>query len=137
MAGKTGKADKTAKTPADVLIEGPSEETTITVGNEDVGTVAPGEKTDALIEGPSEEALLTVGNEEVGTVVPEEETVSKRTAVVFLGPYRSYSRGDTACFDNAVSIELEEDRKVAVWPKDAKKALAARPGEFDHDTDIG
>ena len=100
------------------------------------GTVAPEEKTDVLIEGPSEETSLTIGNENVGTVVPEEEAVSERKAVVFLGPYHSYSRADTACFEAEVAEQLVK-REVAVWLKDAKKALAARPGATDHDTDIG
>lgn len=59
-----------------------------------------------------------------------------RKAVVFLGPYHRYSRGDTACFDAEYAEKLVE-RHIAVWPKDAKKALSPRQGADDHDTDIG
>lgn len=70
-----------------------------------------------------------------GTVVPTGAAVSRK-AVVFLGPYHRYSRADTACFDEATAEGLVK-RGIAVWPKDAKKALAPRPGADDHDTDIG
>lgn len=59
-----------------------------------------------------------------------------RKPVVFLGPHHRYSRGDTACFDAAHAKELVE-RHIAVWPGDARKALAPRKGEHDFDTDIG
>lgn len=71
-----------------------------------------------------------------GTVVPTGAEVSRK-AVVFLGPHHRYSRGDVATFDAKKAQELVEVRGVAVWPKDAKKALASRPGADDHDTDIG
>lgn len=77
-----------------------------------------------------------VADSENGTVVPEGETVSDRKAVVFLGPYHSYSRADTACFEAEIAAQLVE-RKIAVWLKDAKKALSSRPGEFENDLDIG
>lgn len=83
-----------------------------------------------------EQNILTVGDGEIGTVVPEGETVSDRKAVVFLGPYHSYSRADTACFEAEIAAQLVE-RKIAVWLKDAKKALSSRPGEFENDLDIG
>lgn len=75
------------------------------------------------------------GNES-GTVVPTGEAVS-RTSVVFTTAYHRYVRGDQATFDDEYSRELVEKRRVAAWPKDAKKALSSRPGEFDNDTDIG
>lgn len=75
------------------------------------------------------------GNES-GTVVPTGEAVS-RTSVVFITAYHRYVRGDQATFDDEYSRELVEKRCVAVWPKDAKKALSSRPGEFENDLDIG
>lgn len=120
-----GKADKTAKTPeGELVVEGTGEITT-----------QPGD-TQLTVSATAPDVPPVENSAGIGTMVPEEESVSERTAVVFLGPYHRYSRGDTACFDNAVSTQLVE-RRVAVWPKDAKKALAARPGAFDHDTDIG
>lgn len=80
--------------------------------------------------------LLPVAASENGTVVPEGETVSDRKAVVFLGPYHNYSRSDMACFEAEIAAQLVE-RNIAVWPKDAKKALSSRPGEFENDLDIG
>jgi hypothetical protein len=77
----------------------------------------------------------TVTDAEIGTVVPAGETV-ERLAVVFLGPHHRYSRGDTACFDAEQSQQLVA-RGIAVWPKDAKRALSTRPGANEHDTDIG
>ena len=85
---------------------------------------------------PPEQNIPTVDDGKIGTVVPEGETVSDRKAVVFLGPYHSYSRADTACFEAEIAAQLVE-RKIAVWPKDAKKALSPRPGEFENDLDIG
>ncbi|WP_276851036.1 hypothetical protein [Enterobacter oligotrophicus] len=79
-----------------------------------------------------------------GTTVPKsnevEEDMAKptqeRAAVTFLGPYHRYSRSDTAVFDGAYAQELV-DRNIAVWPKDAKRMLAAKTGSSEHDTDIG
>lgn len=62
---------------------------------------------------------------------------SQRQAVVFLGPYHRYSRGDTACFDAETANTLVEVRKVAVWPKDARRALNPRQGDDENATDIG
>ena len=118
-----GKADKAVQTTAGELVE----------GQEAIG-VQDGPASEIITT--SEETTLINESETIGTVVPEEETVSERKAVVFLGPYHSYSRADTACFDAEVAEQLVA-RKVAVWLKDAKKALAVRPGEFDHDTDVG
>lgn len=70
-----------------------------------------------------------------GTVVPTGADLSQK-AVVFLGPHHRYSRGDTACFE-AATAEALVNRRIAVWPKDAKKALAPRPGDDAYDTDIG
>ncbi|EIV6184079.1 TPA: hypothetical protein MDV36_002992 [Klebsiella aerogenes] len=61
---------------------------------------------------------------------------AERQPVVFLGPYSRYSRGDIACFDSKYAEELVE-RHIAVWPKDAKRAMAPKPGDDDFDTDIG
>ena len=77
----------------------------------------------------------TITDAAIGTVVPAGETV-ERLAVVFLGPHHRYSRGDTACFDAEQSQQLVA-RGIAVWPKDAKRALSTRPGANEHDTDIG
>lgn len=72
---------------------------------------------------------------EDGTVVPTEGNV-ERKAVTFLGPYHRYSRGDVACFDVQYAEALVE-RRIAVWPEDAKKVLSPQSGASDHDTDIG
>ncbi|WP_116326643.1 hypothetical protein [Klebsiella aerogenes] len=61
---------------------------------------------------------------------------TERKSVVFLGPYSRYSRGDIAWFDSKHAEELVE-RHIAVWPKDAKRAMAPKPGDDDFDTDIG
>lgn len=73
---------------------------------------------------------------ESGTMVPTGDVVSRKS-VVFITAYHRYVRGDQATFDETYATELVDVRSVAVWPKDAKKALSSRPGEFDHDTDIG
>lgn len=80
-------------------------------------------------------ATETPGSEESGTVVPTGETVN-RTSVFFITAYHRYVRGDQALFEDTRVAELIE-RGVAVLPKDAKKALSSRPGEFENDTDIG
>lgn len=72
---------------------------------------------------------------EDGTAVPTEVNV-ERKAVTFLGPYHRYSRGDVACFDVQYAEALVE-RRIAVWPEDAKKVLSPQSGASDHDTDIG
>lgn len=77
---------------------------------------------------------LTVSETNGATGLTGAEVVRK--AVVFLGPYHRYSRGDTACFDAEYAEKLVE-RHIAVWPKDAEKALSLRKGVDDHDTDIG
>ncbi|CAM8072566.1 Gp7 [Atlantibacter hermannii] len=81
----------------------------------------------------------TITNAAIGTTVPAGDEMaqqSKRAAVVFLGPYHRYSRGDMAVFDAQYAQELV-DRRIAVWPRDAKRALSPRPGDDDYATDIG
>lgn len=74
----------------------------------------------------------TAADESHATAVAQAE----RKAIVFLGPYSRYSRGDIACFDLQHAEELVE-RHIAVWPKDAERAMAPKPGDNDFDTDIG
>lgn len=81
----------------------------------------------------------TITNAAIGTTVPAGEEMAqqgKREAVVFLGPYHRYSRGDMAVFDVQYAQELV-DRRIAVWPRDAKRAMSPRPGDDDYATDIG
>lgn len=81
----------------------------------------------------------TITNAAIGTTVPAGDEMaqqSKREAVVFLGPYHRYSRGDMAVFDAQYAQELV-DRRIAVWPRDAKRAMSPRPGDDDYATDIG
>ena len=59
-----------------------------------------------------------------------------RVAVTFLGPFSRYSRGDLACFDSAVAQDMV-DRNIAVWAKDAERALQPNKDDDAHDTDIG
>lgn len=59
-----------------------------------------------------------------------------RVAVVFLGPFSRYSRGDVACFDSAIAQDMV-NRNIAVWEKDAKSALEPKKDDDAHDTDIG
>ncbi|MDR7939672.1 hypothetical protein RIU82_06910 [Enterobacter soli] len=59
-----------------------------------------------------------------------------RVAVAFLGPFSRYSRGDVACFDSAVAQDMV-DRNIAVWAKDAERALQPNKDDDAHDTDIG
>ena len=81
----------------------------------------------------------TITNAAIGTTVPAGDEMpqpGKREAVVFLGPYHRYSRGDMAVFDAQYAQELV-DRRIAVWPRDAKRALSPRPGDDDYATDVG
>lgn len=81
----------------------------------------------------------TITNAAIGTTVPAGDEMaqqSKREAVVFLGPYHRYSRGDMAVFDAQYAQELV-DRRIAVWPRDSKRALSPRPGDDDYATDVG
>lgn len=59
-----------------------------------------------------------------------------RVAVTFLGPFSRYSRGDVACFDSTVAQDMV-DRNIAVWAKDAERALQPNMDDDAHDTDIG
>lgn len=59
-----------------------------------------------------------------------------RVAVAFLGPFSRYSRGDVACFDSAVAQDMV-NRNIAVWAKDAERALQPNKDDDAHDTDIG
>ncbi|MCM7566414.1 MULTISPECIES: hypothetical protein [Enterobacter cloacae complex] len=61
---------------------------------------------------------------------------NERVAVTFLGPFSRYSRGDVACFDSAVAQDMV-DRNIAVWAKDAERALQPNKDDEAHDTDIG
>ncbi len=44
--------------------------------------------------------------------------------------------GDIACFEGTRAEELV-NRRIAVWPEDAERALKPKPGDSDFDTDIG
>lgn len=59
-----------------------------------------------------------------------------RVAVTFIGPFSRYSRGDVACFDSAVAQDMV-DRNIAVWAKDAERALQPNKDDDAHDADIG
>lgn len=59
-----------------------------------------------------------------------------RVAVTFLGPFSRYSRGDVACFDSAVAQDMVA-RNIAVWAKDAERALQPHKDDDAHDADIG
>jgi len=74
----------------------------------------------------------TVVQDNHATVVAQAE----RKSVVFLGPHSRYSRGDIAWFEGSHAEELVK-RRIAVWPKDAERALKPKPGDSDFDTDIG
>ncbi|MGK1298554.1 hypothetical protein ACRE80_27440, partial [Klebsiella pneumoniae] len=74
----------------------------------------------------------TVAQDNHATVVAQAE----RKSVVFLGPHHRYSRGDIACFEGTRAEELV-NRRIAVWPEDAERALKPKPGDSDFDTDIG
>jgi len=107
------------------------------------GTTNAGAVSDDATGAPDGNANSGTGDEDSdaddslknGTVVPTGAEVSQK-AVVFLGPHHRYSRGDTACFETETAEALVK-RRIAVWPKDARKALAPRPGDDDYDTDIG
>lgn len=102
----------------------------------------PADSTDNAGEAFIGDALITdatITNAAIGTTVPAGDEMAqqgKREAVVFLGPYHRYSRGDMAVFDAQYAQELV-DRRIAVWPRDAKRAMSPRPGDDDYATDIG
>lgn len=104
---------------------------------DDTGGGADAGTGEALSDGGNDpSATVDDSGDEDGETTSEGVNMSARKAVVFLGPHHRYSRGDTACFD-AVHAEDLVERHIAVWPEDAKKALAPRKGGNDFDTDIG
>ncbi|EGR8573208.1 hypothetical protein I8C60_004360 [Salmonella enterica] len=123
MAGKTPKTAVKNEGTAD---------TDQTSTYED-GTAVPTEETAVKNKGTADTDQTSIYED--GTAVPTEGNV-ERKAVVFLGPYHRYSRGDVACFDVQYAEALVE-RRIAVWPEDAKKVLSPQSGASDHDTDIG
>lgn len=125
---------KTAKTSAPDTDDKTTPETAVPTLQVDAIDDAGG----AIIE----DALITdttITNAAIGTTVPAGDKMAqpgKREAVVFLGPYHRYSRGDMAVFDAQYAQELVA-RRIAVWPRDAKRAMSPRPGDDDYATDIG
>ncbi|HHQ2445102.1 TPA: hypothetical protein ACSPIW_001285 [Raoultella ornithinolytica] len=97
------------------------------------GESTSGSDADAPVDGPENTGTSKSKSE---PQAPAEVKVPERKAVVFLGPYSRYSRGDIACFESDHADELVS-RRIAVWPKDAKRAMAPKPGDNDFDTDIG
>ncbi|HFT6645245.1 TPA: hypothetical protein ACGRNC_004804 [Klebsiella pneumoniae] len=88
------------------------------------------------VKNKSVEPEETVAKDSHATVVAQAVSSPEREAVVFLGPHHRYSRGDVACFERQRAEELVK-RRIAVWPKDAERALKPKPGDSDFDTDIG
>lgn len=144
MAGKTTKsaagkdetttdasldASGTSGTAAEVASRNTGDNT---VGA-DGGESTSGSDADAPVDGPENTGT---SNSKSEPQAPAEVKVPERKAVVFLGPYSRYSRGDIACFESDHANELVS-RRIAVWPKDAKRAMAPKPGDNDFDTDIG
>lgn len=125
---------KTAKTSSPDTDDKKIQETAVPTPQVDAIDDAGGAITgDALITD------TTITNAAIGTTVPAGDEMAqqgKREALVFLGPYHRYSRGDMAVFDAQYAQELV-DRRIAVWPRDAKRALSPRPGDDDYATDIG
>ena len=133
MAGKTEK--KVSETDTNVVEKTDPADTSVndSPGIQDAnnaGTEQGGENNPD--DSDSDESDLDSSKNE--TVVPS--AVLNRKAVVFLGPHHRYSRKDIACFDSEHAEELVE-RGIAVWPDDAVKALAPRPGDDKYETDIG
>lgn len=111
----------------------------------DVSTGSAGDAGDGTEQGPEGDDTDS-GSDAKQDETPEER-MSKltgkvasvqngRVAVTFLGPFSRYSRGDVACFDSAVAQEMV-DRNIAVWEKDAERALQPNKDDDAHDTDIG
>ncbi|EDH8227840.1 hypothetical protein CB680_20420 [Salmonella enterica subsp. enterica serovar Agama] len=123
MAGKTPKTAVKNEGTAD----------TDQTSTHEVGTTVPTEETTVKNEGTADTDQTNAHVD--GTTVSTEVNV-ERKAVTFLGPYHRYSRGDVACFDVQYAEALVE-RRIAVWPEDAKKVLSPQSGASDHDTDIG
>ncbi|EPY8414653.1 hypothetical protein ACXG8N_005124 [Klebsiella aerogenes] len=150
MAGKTtkstaGKDEKTTDASLDAsgtsgaVAEVASRNTgDVTVGADGGSGAEGGENTsgsDADAGAPVDGPEIT-GTSNSEPQAPAEVKVPERKAVVFLGPYSRYSRGDIAHFESNHADELVS-RRIAVWPKDAKRAMAPKPGDNDFDTDIG
>ena len=111
----------------------------------DVNTGSAGDAGDGTEPGPDGDDTES-GDDAKQDETPEER-MSKltgkvasvqngRVAVTFLGPFSRYSRGDVACFDSAVAQDMV-DRNIAVWAKDAERALQPNKDDDAHDTDIG
>lgn len=129
MAGKTTKAATTKdEKTTDAVQDAPTNDTSDGAESGMGETLSDG--------GNDPSATVDDSGDEDGETTSEGVNTSTRKAVVFLGPHHRYSRGDTACFD-AVHAKDLVDRNIAVWPEDAKKAMAPRKGESDFDTDIG
>ncbi|MGQ5628997.1 hypothetical protein [Enterobacter cloacae] len=111
----------------------------------DVNTGSAGDAGDGTEPGPDGDDTDSGGDAKQDET--PEERMSKltgkvaavqngRVAVTFLGPFSRYSRGDVACFDSAVAQDMV-DRNIAVWAKDAERALQPNKDDDAHDTDIG
>lgn len=111
----------------------------------DVNTYSAGDAGNGSVPGPDGGDTDSAGNAKQDET--PEERISKltgkvasvqtgRVAVTFLGPFSRYSRGDVACFDSAVAQDMV-DRNIAVWAKDAERALQPNKDDDAHDTDIG
>ncbi|WKL82072.1 MULTISPECIES: hypothetical protein [Raoultella] len=150
MAGKTTKsaagkdetttdasldASGTSGTAAEVASRNTGDDTVGADGGSGAegGESASGSYADTPVDGPENTGT---SNSKSEPQAPAEVKVPERKAVVFLGPYHRYSRGDKACFDSHYADELVS-RGIAVWPKDAKRAMTPKPGDNDFDTDIG
>lgn len=111
----------------------------------DVNTDSAGDAGNGSAPGPDGGDTDSAGNAKQDET--PEERMSKltgkvasvqtgRVAVAFLGPFSRYSRGDVACFDSAVAQDMV-NRNIAVWAKDAERALQPNKDDDAHDTDIG
>ncbi|AAR83023.1 Gp7 [Klebsiella phage phiKO2] len=152
MAGKTTKTaaskDETttdasldASGASDVVVDAASSNTgDATDGADGSGDAEGGENTSGSDTDPDasvdDQENTGSDNSKSGKQAPAEVKMPGRKAVTFLGPHHRYSRGDIACFDSKYAEELVS-RGIAVWPKDAKRAMAPKPGDSDFDTDIG
>lgn len=137
MAGKTTKTATTKDETADTSVDSTGADSNIAdVALGDAGDTTSGADGGGSSEAGADPDHTGTGKSENGTTVPAGVNVPERKAVVFLGPHHRYSRGDKAWFDSQYAETLVE-RNIAAWPKDAKRALAPRPGDHDFDTDIG
>lgn len=111
----------------------------------DINTDSAGDAGNGSAPGPDGGDTDSAGNAKQNET--PEERMSKltgkvasvqngRVAVTFLGPFSRYSRGDVACFDSAVAQDMV-DRNIAVWAKDAERALKTNKDDDEHDLDIG